>query len=65
MWHWFGRGLAASNLAYFAVNLFCFLIPRFLPRAFEKYFRERDETHAKMAEDKSFNVSQKSDKKAD
>ncbi|PON45280.1 Transmembrane protein [Parasponia andersonii] len=51
-WFWFGRCLAVANLVYFAINLFVFLIPRFLPRAFEKYFRERDEVHAKMAEDK-------------
>ncbi|KAG8365857.1 hypothetical protein BUALT_Bualt17G0015500 [Buddleja alternifolia] len=67
-WYWFGRGLAVANLAYFAVNLFCFLIPRFLPRAFEIYFMERDEMHAKMAEDKrsaALNNPQTSDKKAD
>ncbi|KAL7135151.1 hypothetical protein ABFS83_11G073400 [Erythranthe nasuta] len=69
-WHWFGRGLAVLNLGYFAVNLLCFLLPRFLPRAFEKYFRERDEMHAKMAEDKQSSsasniASQKTDKKAD
>ncbi|KAI4385316.1 hypothetical protein MLD38_003358 [Melastoma candidum] len=46
-WFWFGRSLAVANLGYFSINLFCFLIPRFLPRAFEKYFRER-----KTAEDK-------------
>ncbi|KAL8520210.1 hypothetical protein ACS0TY_010937 [Phlomoides rotata] len=62
-WYWFGRGLSALNMAYFAVNLFCFLIPRFLPRAFERYFRERDETHAKMAQDKASLKS--ADKKGD
>ncbi|XP_078441455.1 uncharacterized protein LOC144711349 [Wolffia australiana] len=41
-WAWFGRGLAAANLAYFSVNLFAFLIPRFLPRAFETYFADRE-----------------------
>ncbi|WVZ85306.1 hypothetical protein U9M48_032251 [Paspalum notatum var. saurae] len=51
-WLWFGRGLAAANLVYFSANLFGFLIPRFLPRAFEKYFRMRDELCAKTAEDK-------------
>ncbi|KAI3467745.1 hypothetical protein Pfo_024408 [Paulownia fortunei] len=68
VWYWFGRVLAVSNLAYFAVNLFCFLIPRFLPRAFERYFKERDEMHAKMAEDKrsaAMNTSRNSDKKSD
>lgn len=51
-WMWFGRYLAAANLLYFSANLFVFLIPRFLPRAFEKYFRMRDELCAKTAEDK-------------
>lgn len=51
-WVWFGRCLAAANLLYFSANLFVFLIPRFLPRAFEKYFRMRDELCAKTAEDK-------------
>ncbi|KAJ4814756.1 transmembrane protein [Rhynchospora pubera] len=51
-WVWFGRVLAAANLVYFSINLFGFLIPQFLPRAFEKYFRMRDEIQAKTAEDK-------------
>lgn len=51
-WYWFGRSLAVANLAYFSINLFIFLIPIFLPRAFEIYFRERDEIESKMAEDK-------------
>ena len=51
-WLWFGRYLAAANLLYFSANLFVFLIPRFLPRAFEKYFRMRDEVCAKTAEDR-------------
>lgn len=53
---------------YFSINLFGFLIPKFLPRAFERYFRERDEIHAKTAEDKhsaAINKSQPKDKKAD
>ncbi|XP_030496551.1 uncharacterized protein LOC115712417 [Cannabis sativa] len=53
-WFWFGRSLAVVNLGYFAINLFVFLIPRFLPRAFERYFSERDEVHAKIAQDKRF-----------
>ncbi|KAG8500094.1 hypothetical protein CXB51_003650 [Gossypium anomalum] len=52
VWHWLGKGLAAANLLYFSINLFFFLIPRFLPRAFERYFKERDEIHCKMSEDK-------------
>lgn len=67
-WHWFGRILAAVNLVYFSTNLFGFLIPGFLPRAFEKYLEERDETHMKMAEDKrsaAGNKPQSTDKKAD
>lgn len=58
-----------ANFAYFCTNLFGFLIPRFLPRAFEKYFQDRDdETHAKFQEDKFSSASAKSqpsDKKSD
>ncbi|KAJ9709894.1 hypothetical protein PVL29_001398 [Vitis rotundifolia] len=67
-WFWFGKTLAVANLVYFSINLFVFLIPRFLPRAFERYFRERDETRAKIEEDKrsaAANKSQPTDKKAD
>lgn len=39
--------------------MFGFLIPRFLPRAFERYFRERDEIHSKMAEDKYLSAARK------
>lgn len=51
-WYWFGKGLAVANLAYFSINLFGFLIPRFLPRAFERYFQDKGEIYAKTAEDK-------------
>ncbi|KAG6475311.1 uncharacterized protein LOC122024986 [Zingiber officinale] len=51
-WIWFGRVLSTANLLYFSINLFAFLIPRFLPTAFEKYFKEREEIHAKAVEDK-------------
>ncbi|CAI0381323.1 unnamed protein product [Linum tenue] len=69
-WYWFGKGLAAANLSYFSINLLCFLIPRFLPRAFEKYFNDRDngeEMHSKMAEDKRSAAakSQQPEKKSD
>ncbi|KAG9131494.1 hypothetical protein Leryth_024960 [Lithospermum erythrorhizon] len=61
------RTLAAANMAYFSINLFCFLIPRFLPRAFERYFRERDEIGVKIVEDKRSAAmnAQHEDKKAD
>lgn len=69
---WFGKVLAVVNIAYFSINLFGFLIPRFLPRAFEVYFKERDEISAKIAEDKRSTLAaqthpdnQQSDKKAD
>ncbi|KAM7484041.1 hypothetical protein LguiA_000050 [Lonicera macranthoides] len=58
-WYWFGRSLAVANLVYFSINMFGFLIPRFLPRAFERYFRERDEIHSKMAEDKYLSAAGK------
>ncbi|KAK2993573.1 hypothetical protein RJ640_030880 [Escallonia rubra] len=67
-WYWFGKSLAVVNLVYFSINLFGFLIPRFLPRALERYFRQRDEICAKMSEDnRSAAASQASpaDKKAD
>ncbi|KAE8730118.1 transcription factor bHLH76-like [Hibiscus syriacus] len=51
-WEWLGRWLAAANLLYFSINMLCFLIPQFLPRAFESYFRDTDELHRKMSEDK-------------
>lgn len=40
-WIWFGRALSAANAVYYTINLFCFLIPMFLPRAFESYFEDR------------------------
>lgn len=67
-WYWFGRSLAVANLVYFSINLFGFLIPQFLPKAFEIYFRERDEIHSKTAEDKrsaAADNTQVTDKKAD
>ncbi|XP_059316493.1 uncharacterized protein LOC132067314 [Lycium ferocissimum] len=65
-WYWFGKGLAVANLAYFSINLLCFLIPQFLPRAFERYFRERNEVQSKSAEDKqsqAMNRTKHADKK--
>jgi hypothetical protein len=44
------------------------LIPRFLPRAFERYFQERGEIYAKAVEDKrsmALNKPQLSEKKTD
>eukprot|EP00897_Mesotaenium_endlicherianum_P010592 jgi/Mesen1/9561/ME000640S08906 len=37
-WPLFGQVLAVINLAFWSVNLFGFLIPYFLPRAFKRYF---------------------------
>lgn len=67
-WYWFGKGLAVANLVYFSINLFGFLIPRFLPRAFERYFTDRGEIYAKSAEDKrsvNINKTPLSEKKTD
>jgi hypothetical protein len=36
-WAWFGRALAIANFVYFNINMFCFIIPRFIPRAFQRY----------------------------
>ncbi|XP_042487947.1 uncharacterized protein LOC122068145 [Macadamia integrifolia] len=52
VWSWFGKVLALANFAYFSINLFGFLIPKFLPRSFEMYLRERDEIYFKTREDK-------------
>ncbi|KAF9622286.1 hypothetical protein IFM89_031089 [Coptis chinensis] len=52
VWYWFGKILATANLVYFSINLFVFLIPKFLPRSFERYFMERNEIYSKAAEDK-------------
>ncbi|WCJ38802.1 hypothetical protein M5689_019839 [Euphorbia peplus] len=67
-WFWFGRSLAAANLGYFTINLFGFVIPKFLPAAFEKYFEDKYEINSKMREDKfspNANKSQPEDKKSD
>ena len=60
-WLWFGRGLAVANLVYYSINLFGFLIPRFLPRAFEKYFQQRGEIHGYVVINKSHPPEKKSD----
>ncbi|XP_054820211.1 uncharacterized protein LOC129319236 [Prosopis cineraria] len=67
-WYWFGRSLAVANLVYFSINLFGFLIPRFLPRAFKMYFEANGEISAKTVEDKrsaTINVTHRADKKKD
>ncbi|KAI4334901.1 hypothetical protein L6164_013605 [Bauhinia variegata] len=70
-WYWFGLGLAMANMVYFSINLFGFLIPRFLPRAFERYLEEKEsgEMYAKSGEDKRSATdkpqSKPGDKKAD
>ncbi|KAI5073659.1 hypothetical protein GOP47_0011672 [Adiantum capillus-veneris] len=54
-WMWFGRGLASANLVYFIINMFCFIIPRFIPRAFERYQQAKATCEAsskKIADDK-------------
>ncbi|KAJ8771430.1 hypothetical protein K2173_026607 [Erythroxylum novogranatense] len=33
-----GRALAVSNMAFWCYNLFCFLLPVYLPKAFKKYY---------------------------
>ncbi|MED6174036.1 hypothetical protein PIB30_065102 [Stylosanthes scabra] len=56
-WFWFGRILALTNLLYYSLNLFGFLIPSFLPTAFERYFQYVGEIHAKAAQDFVLNKS--------
>jgi hypothetical protein len=54
-WIWFGRSLSAANAVYYAINLFVFLIPMFLPRAFETYFEDRANFHKEHPkQEKSF-----------
>ncbi|KAE8687372.1 transcription factor bHLH76-like [Hibiscus syriacus] len=60
VWHWFGKGLAVANLLYFSINLFLFLIPGFLPQAFERYFKEMVDMQGEMSEDKRPTVANKS-----
>ncbi|XP_039040581.1 uncharacterized protein LOC120178875 [Hibiscus syriacus] len=55
-WEWFGKWLASANLMCFSINMLCFLIPQFLPRAFERYFRDTHDLHRKMSEDKRATV---------
>lgn len=50
---------------YFSINLLVFLIPRFLPRAFERYFTERDEILSKAAEEKYAKAAAKQSKSVD
>ncbi|XP_062120371.1 uncharacterized protein LOC133834704 [Humulus lupulus] len=33
-----GRGLAIASMAFWCFNLFCFLLPVYLPRAFKRYY---------------------------
>eukprot|EP01018_Ginkgo_biloba_P034220 Gb_07902 [translate_table: standard] len=37
-WLQFGRALAVANLIFWSYNLFCFLLPVYLPRAFRTYY---------------------------
>lgn len=54
-WIWFGRALSAANAIYYTINLFGFLIPMFLPRAFESYFEDRANFHKEHPkQEKSF-----------
>eukprot|EP00850_Spirogloea_muscicola_P002031 SM000007S20991 [mRNA] locus=s7:1339636:1341478:+ [translate_table: standard] len=45
----FGRALALANLVFWAFNLFCFLIPMFLPRAFQRHFELQQEAREQSA----------------
>lgn len=67
-WMWFGRTLAMANFVYFFINLFFFLIPMFLPRAFETYFNERAVFLSQQSKGEQFrkasNQGRESEKKA-
>ncbi|KAG0591884.1 hypothetical protein M758_1G212100 [Ceratodon purpureus] len=51
-WFWFGQTLVMANTIYYTINLFVFLIPMFLPRAFENYFDSRAEYLEEKAKEK-------------
>lgn len=40
LWLHFGRALAVANLVFWSFNLFCFLIPVYLPKAFRIYHQK-------------------------
>ncbi len=52
-WFWFERGLVVANAVYYVGNLFGFLSPFFLPRAFEQYFEQKKKHEADEIERKS------------
>jgi hypothetical protein len=62
-WLLFGRVLPTANAIYYTCNLFGFLIPMFLPRAFEKYCETRKaylaEKEPKKAEEKAEVIDRK------
>lgn len=41
LWLRFGWGLAVANLVFWSFNLFCFLIPVYLPKAFRIYHQKK------------------------
>lgn len=63
-WFWFGRVPALSNLAYFSINMFGFLILRFLPKAFNQHLTEENEIQRKVVEDKQVHATSPLDKKS-
>jgi hypothetical protein len=56
-WVYFGRALSAANAIYYTINLFCFLIPMFLPRAFESYFNDRAQYQAEHPKQEKSSMS--------
>ncbi|XP_002977314.2 uncharacterized protein LOC9639078 [Selaginella moellendorffii] len=63
-WVWFGRSLAIGNLMYYSINLLGFLIPLFLPRAFERYFQDRDEYYKEKEQSSATAATKGPEKKA-
>lgn len=41
LWLRFGQALAVANLLFWSFNLFCFLIPVYLPKAFKIYHQKK------------------------
>lgn len=63
-WLWFGRVLSLANFTYFSINFLVFLIPRFLPRAFDRYYKQRDEAMASKGDSSDISAQPPKEKKA-
>lgn len=58
-WNAFGQILSAVNLIYWALNLFFFLIPIFLPMAFKRHLEAEKEAERELEGQQSDAVGRK------